>query len=78
MLKLLLKIDAAHHDITPRRIASVEDLQAIAMYDGKADVPAMKGWRYDIFGSKCVDLMHGRIGLSLKDGEIDISKIHVD
>ena len=75
MLKLLLKIDAAHHDITPRRIADTNDLQEIALKGGKANVPAMKGWRYDIFGSKCVDLMEGRIGLSLKNGEIDISKV---
>jgi len=75
MLKLLLKIDAAHHDITPRRIADNDDLQDIALKGAKADVPAMEGWRYDIFGSKCVDLMEGRIGLSLKDGDIDVSDI---
>lgn len=75
MLRLLLKIEAAQHDITPRRIADTEDLQDIAMKGDKADVPAMKGWRYEIFGSKCVDLMEGRVGLSLKNGEIDISKV---
>ena len=75
MLRLLLKIDAVHHDITPRRIADTDDLQEIAMKGAKADVPAMHGWRYEIFGSKCVDLMEGKIGLSLKDGEIDISQI---
>jgi ribonuclease D len=73
MLKLLLKIEAAQNDMTPRRIADNDDLQEIALNGEKADVPAMKGWRYDIFGSKCVDLMEGRVGLSLKDGEIDIS-----
>lgn len=75
MLKLLLKIDAAHHDITPRRIADNDDLQEIAMKGAKADVPAMHGWRYEIFGKKCVDLMEGRIGLSLKDGDIDVSEV---
>ncbi len=75
MLRLLLKIDAAQHDITPRRIADTEDLQEIAMKGAKAKVPAMSGWRYEVFGSKCVDLMEGKIGLSLKDGEIDISEI---
>jgi ribonuclease D len=75
MLKLLLKIEAAQNDMTPRRIADNDDLQEIALKGEKADVPAMRGWRYDIFGSKCVDLMEGRVGLSLKDGEIDISKV---
>jgi ribonuclease D len=75
MLKLLLKIEAAHHDITPRRIADNDHLQDIALHGEKADVPAMKGWRFDIFGSKCVDLMEGRVGLSVKDGEIEMSKV---
>jgi len=75
MLRLLLKIDAAQHDLTPKRIASTEDLQDIALHGAAANVPAMNGWRYEVFGSKCVDLMEGRIGLSLKDGEIDISEI---
>ena len=75
MLKLLLKIETAHHDIIPRHIASTDDLQEIAMNGNDADVPAMTGWRFEIFGSKCVDLMEGRIGLSLKNGEIDISRL---
>ena len=75
MLRLLMKIEAAHHDITPSRIATSDDLQLIAIKGAQAEVKAMTGWRYDIFGSKCVDLMEGRIGLSLKNGEIDISEI---
>jgi ribonuclease D len=75
ILKLLLKIKAAESDITPRRIADTDDLQEIVLKGEKADVPAMKGWRYDVFGQYCVDLMEGRIGLSLKDGNVDISDI---
>jgi len=75
MLKLLLKIDAAQHDITPRRIADTDDLQTIALKGANADVPAMRGWRFEIFGKKCVDLMEGKVGLSLKNGEIDVSEV---
>ncbi len=75
MLKLLLKIEAAHHDITPRRIADTDDLQDIAMNGEKAKVPCMSGWRFDIFGKKCVDLIEGRIALTLKNGEIDIGEM---
>jgi len=75
ILKLMLKIKAAENDITPRRIADNDDLQMIALQGDKADVPAMKGWRHDIFGCHCVDLMRGKIGLSLKDGEIHMFAI---
>jgi ribonuclease D len=72
MVKLLLKIESSRHDITPRRIADTGDLQDIVLYGEKADVPAMKGWRYDIFGSKCVSLMKGQSGLFIKNGEVEI------
>lgn len=75
MLKLLLKIDAAAHDITPRRIADNDDLQEIALKGAKAKVPAMEGWRFEIFGSKCVGLMEGKIGLSLQNGEITVQNL---
>lgn len=75
MLRLLLKIEAAQHDITPRRIADKDDLEQIALHGEKADVPAMHGWRYDIFGSKCVDMMLGRVGICLKNGKIDIRDV---
>lgn len=75
ILRLLLKIEAAQNDVIPRRIADLDDLQDIALYGDKADVPAMHGWRYDIFGSKCMDLMHGKVGICVKKGQIDIGPL---
>lgn len=72
ILKLLLKIKSAEHDITPKRIADQDELEEIIFHGEKADVPAMRGWRYDIFGSLCVGLMEGKVGLFLKDGKIKI------
>lgn len=75
ILRLFLKITAAEHDITPKRIADKDDLDQIVMQGHKADVAAMRGWRYEIFGSKCVALMDGRLGLSIKDGKIHIGDV---
>ena len=69
MLKMLLRIQSAEHNVAAKLVASSGDLEAIAM-DDNADVPAMKGWRYDVFGQEALGLKHGRVALSLRDGKI--------
>lgn len=75
MLRMLLKIEAAQHDITPKRLADSDDLQEIALHGDKAKVPAMEDWRFEIFGKKALDLMHGKAGLIIKNGQILISPL---
>ncbi len=69
MLKMLLRIQASEHDVAAKLIASADDLQALAMND-KAAVPALKGWRYEVFGSDALALKHGKIALGLKQNRI--------
>ena len=69
MLKMLLRIQASENEVAAKLIISGEDLEALAM-DDNADIPAMKGWRYEIFGKEAVALKNGRLSLSLKDGRI--------
>ena len=72
MLRLLLKIEAAQNDMTPNRIANKDELEAIAIKGIDADVPAMNGWRFDIFGSKCADLISGKAGIFIENGKIGL------
>ena len=76
MLKMLLKIKAAENDVAARVIATQDDLKLLAGEDDP-DIQALKGWRRDIFGEDALALKKGQIGLSLKDGEIVISKTDV-
>lgn len=69
MLRMLLKIQCAEHAVAPKLVSDQSDLEAIAL-DDKADVPAMHGWRYKIFGKHALDIKHGKLGLTLKDGKI--------
>ncbi len=64
ILRLVLKIQCAEHDVVPRLVASNEDLLDIAG-DDKAKVPCMKGWRYDIFGKAALDIKHGKTVIGL-------------
>lgn len=66
MLRVLLKIQCEAHGVAQKLIASSSDLDQIAA-DDKADVPALQGWRRDIFGNAALELKHGRIALSIRD-----------
>lgn len=74
MLKLLLKINCSEEHVAPKLIANVSDLEEIAKQDmsvlKEADVAAMRGWRFEVFGKDAMDLKHGKITLGLKDGQM--------
>lgn len=72
IIRLLLKIVAAENDLTPSRIADKDDLEQIALHGEQANVQAMQGWRYELFGSKCKNIMDGQVGIYLNNGKIEI------
>jgi ribonuclease D len=69
LLRVLLKACAARNKVAPRLIADTDDLERIAMNDG-ADVPALKGWRYELFGIEAERLMRGEVALKVAGGEV--------
>ena len=66
MMRVLLKIQCEAHGVAQKLIASSSDLDQIAA-DDKADVPALSGWRREIFGDAALELKHGRIALTIRD-----------
>lgn len=74
LLKVLLKLRCDEHDVAQKLIANTADLEQIAA-DSKADVPALKGWRYDIFGRDALALKSGDVALSAAGSKIKIVPI---
>ena len=69
LLKLLLKTKAETHDVAQKLIASSDDVEAIAQSDS-ADVPALHGWRRELFGNDALKLKHGGLAIGLSaDGK---------
>lgn len=64
LLKVLLKLKCDEHDVAQKLVASSSDLEMIAA-DDQADVPALHGWRRELFGEDALKLKHGRIALGL-------------
>ncbi len=69
LLKVLLRLTAEQHAVAAKVIATVDDLEQIAA-DDEADVPAMKGWRRELFGEKALSLKKGRLALALEKGRV--------
>ena len=67
LLKVLLKMRCDASDVAQKLVASSADLEAIAAND-EADVPALKGWRHELFGADALALKHGEIALTV-DGK---------
>jgi ribonuclease D len=69
LLKVLLRMAAERHGVAAKVIATVDDLDRIAA-DDAADVPAMHGWRRDLFGEQALALKHGRLALAIEKGRV--------
>jgi ribonuclease D len=69
LLKVLLRMTAESHGVAAKVIATVDELDRIAASD-EADVPALKGWRRELFGEKALALKHGRLALAVEKGKV--------
>jgi len=73
LLKVLLRMTAERHGVAAKVIATVDDLDRIAA-DDEADVPALRGWRRELFGERALALKHGRLALSIHQGRVVASE----
>lgn len=69
LLKVLLKASAARNGVAPRLVADSSDLDRIAI-ERAPDIPALKGWRRDLFGEDALRLKAGELAITVVDGEI--------
>jgi ribonuclease D len=69
LLKVLLRMTSERHGVAAKVIATVDDLDRIAA-DDEADVPAMKGWRRELFGERALDLKHGKLALAIERSRV--------
>jgi ribonuclease D len=69
LLKVLLKAVADAEKVAPKILATIDDLEAIASKDD-ADIPALKGWRREVFGEKALALKAGNLSLRIEKGRV--------
>jgi ribonuclease D len=69
LLKVLLRMISEQHHVAAKVIATVDDLERIAASDS-AEVPALSGWRRELFGDKALALKHGNLALAIEKGKV--------
>ena len=69
LLRVLLKACAARHKVAPRLIADADHLERLAA-EHEPDIPALKGWRHELFGAEALRLKRGELALGIDGGEV--------
>jgi ribonuclease D len=69
LFRVLLKHRCEEHQVAQKLVASADDLEAVAA-DDHAAVPALSGWRHEIFGKDALALKHGRLALTVRGNRI--------
>jgi ribonuclease D len=71
LLKVLLRMTAERNGVAAKVIATVDELECIAI-DDEADVPSLKGWRRELFGENALALKRGKLALAIDQGRVAI------
>ena len=71
LLRVLLKQRCEDFAVAQKLVASADDLEAIAAADD-APVPALSGWRREVFGNDALALKHGKLALTAGRNRIEL------
>ncbi|HUX78852.1 MAG TPA: ribonuclease D [Alphaproteobacteria bacterium] len=71
MLRLLLKIKSEKYSVAPKLIATSGDLETIAR-SPDPQVPALEGWRREVFGNAALALKTGKVAIGIKNHKITL------
>jgi len=75
LLKVLLKKVSEDTHVAGRLIASSAEVDQIAGFGAEADVPAMQGWRREIFGADAIRLRAGELALSVDGTDLIVREL---
>ena len=73
LLRVLLKARSEDAGVAQKLIASAADLDAIAA--GVRELPAMKGWRKEVFGSDAIRLCEGKLALAAEGQTVKVIEL---
>lgn len=73
LLRVLLKAKAEETGVASKLIAAAPDLDAIAA--GERDIPALQGWRAEVFGTDALRLCRGEIALSAMGQQVTVVRL---
>jgi ribonuclease D len=72
LLRVLLRLTSEKYGVASKLLASASDLDDIALHGEKAEVPALSGWRREVFGEDALRLIRGEIALRYDAGKVRV------
>ncbi|HEY4636170.1 MAG TPA: ribonuclease D, partial [Rhodospirillales bacterium] len=72
LLKVLLKMKSEDSHVASKLLASSADIELIAAFGEAADVPALKGWRRQVFGDDALKLIKGELTLAVRGRKLKL------
>jgi ribonuclease D len=70
LLKVLLAAKSEEHGVAPRLLAGSEEIERLAA--GETDLPALHGWRREVFGEDALALKGGRVALGVEGKRVKL------
>lgn len=71
LLKVLLAAQCERHHVAPKLVASTADIERLACEE-QPDIPALGGWRRDVFGRHALELRSGRLALGVAGRQVKL------
>jgi ribonuclease D len=75
LLKVLLRLVAEKEGVAAKVLASSDDIDRIAAEGEAADVPALSGWRREVFGDQALRLVRGEIAIRFERRKIAVFEV---
>lgn len=73
LLESLLRLRARENDVTPKFIATRDDLENLA--SGNRDIDLVRGWRRDLVGDDLVALLDGKLALKVENDGLRVMNV---
>ena len=74
LLKVLLAAKCEQHHVAPKLVANSDDIDRLASEDSP-DVPALHGWRRDVYGNDALALKRGGVALGVDGRRIRLISV---
>jgi ribonuclease D len=75
LLKVLLKMVAEEYGVATKILATSDDIDLLAAQGAEAEVPALHGWRMEVFGKKALELLNGEVALKMENRKVQPFKV---
>jgi ribonuclease D len=74
LMKVVLAAKCEQHQVAPKLVANSDDIDRIALEDAP-DVPALRGWRREVFGEDALALKQGHVAVGVSGRRVKLIPI---